>query len=268
MPCRTLAAAHPKPPRLRDAAEARRAPPGTAGLLLLACLCGTAAAQSNSVAMIESPAEKVGNPGVTQAGQPGAVQSGEALCIQTPSDPSLPINRCFPVDQAGRADLPWLGRYAVGGRQPRQIESDLALELSERLKGVPVQVRPAVRLGFLGAWARPGEHILPSEATLWDALLAAGGPAAGPATIQVLRGSEQMFQVNMTGSFPKQTQLAGVGIRSGDLFLLHPGAVPPQRSYWEILKEGLSVSFQVCAVVGSLLSTWVTIDYLKKTGAL
>jgi hypothetical protein len=190
------------------------------------------------------------------------------MCIQTPSDPSLPINRCFPVDQAGAVDLPWLGRYAVGGKLPRVIESSLSLELSEHLKGVPVRVRTAVRLGYLGAWARPGEHFLPTDATLWEALLAAGGPSAGMATVQVLRGSELMFQVNLAGSFPKETQLGNVGIRSGDLFLLHPGAIAPQRSTWEVIKEGLTVSAQVCAVMGSLLSTWLTWDYLKKNGAI
>jgi hypothetical protein len=236
--------------------------------LLLACAPPETAAHSSKVAMIEPAPGKQGNPQVTYGPQAGIVLAGEALCIQTPSDPSLPINHCFPVDKAGHADLPWLGRYAVGGRQPRQIEADLALELSERLRGVPVRVSPALRLGYLGAWARPGEHILPMDATLWDALLAAGGPSEGTAAIQVLRGSELLFQVNMAGTFAREAVLSNVGIRSGDLFLLHPGAVAPQRSTWDIIKESLAVSAQVCAVMGSLLSTWLTWDYLKKNGAI
>lgn len=208
-----------------------------------------------------------GNSGVTLDPPPGSLMAGEALCLRTPSEPSLPVNGCYAIDLAGHADLPWVGRIHLEGRNPAQAEGLLAVRMGERLRGTPLRVQPAYKLGFVGAWSRPGEHYLAHDATLWDAMLAAGGPAGTNGTVQIMRGGELMLQVSLMGAYPKQAILKGVGIRSGDLFLLMPAAAPPGKSPWDIFKETLSVSAQLAAVMGSLLSAWLTYDVLKKGGA-
>lgn len=205
---------------------------------------------------------------VTRDSSPDALVSGEALCLRTPADPSLPVNGCFAIDLAGNADLPWVGRVAVDGRNPLQVEAGLMADMGERLRGSPLKVKRAFRLGFVGSWARPGEHYLAQDATLWDALLAAGGPAGTYGTVQIMRGGDLMLQVSLMGAYPKEARLRGVGIRSGDLFLLMPIQGPPVKSSWEIIKESLAVSAQLAAVMGSLLSAWLTWDILKKGGAI
>lgn len=246
-----------------------------ATLALAACLSlapatvpAQPAAPGPKLAMIGPSQPPASNPPVTHAPAGSRITAGEAMCIGTPSDPALPINRCFAVDMAGYADLPWLGRFAVEGKQPTHLEAELFQKLTDRLKGQPLRVRPALRLGFIGTWARPGEHYVPADASLWDALLVAGGPGASAAPVQILRGGELLMQVSLAGAYPRQALLKGVGIRSGDLFLLTPVQVPPAKSSWDILKEGLAVSAQLCAVMGSLLSAWLTWDYLKKNGAI
>lgn len=219
-----------------------------------------------------APSPEYGSPPsnaeVTVDSAPGGLVAGEAMCVRTPSDPSLPVNGCYPIDQAGNVDLPWVGRIKVDGRTPTQMEGALVPQMSDRLRGAPLRVKPALRLGFVGVWARPGEHYLAQDATLWDALMVAGGPAGSNGTVQIMRSGELMLQVSLLGAYPKQALLKGVGIRSGDLFLLMPAPGPPSKTSWEIIKESLAISAQLAAVMGSLLSAWLTWDILKKGGAI
>lgn len=261
-------------PRPGDPCPRLGARRGRSPVFLAACLAlaSAAAAQpapaGSKLAMIGPSLPPPSNSVATPSPAGGGLLAGEALCIATASDPALPINRCFAVDLAGYADLPWLGRVSVEGRQPAHLEAELFQKLTDRLKGQPLRVKPALRLGFIGTWARPGEHYVPADASLWDALLVAGGPGTGTAPVQILRGGQLLMQVSLAGAYPREALLKGVGIRSGDLFLLAPAQAPSSKTSWDILKEGLAVSAQLCAVMGSLLSAWLTWDYLKKNGAI
>jgi hypothetical protein len=206
---------------------------------------------------------------VTPLLQPLRLASGEALRIQVPADSAAPLNGFYAIDLAGFADLPIVGRLQVGGRTPGEVETALSKSLGSRLRGTAPRVSGAVRLGFVGTWARPGDQFLPADASLWDALLAAGGPAPGSQGVaQIMRGSELLLQVNVLGDYTKQTTLRGVGIRSGDIFMLSPAFPPPQRTSWDVFKEGLSVTTQIMAVMGSLLSLWLTYDILRERNKL
>lgn len=206
---------------------------------------------------------------VTPFQQPLRLASGEALRIQVPADSAAPLNGFYAIDLAGFADLPIVGRMQVGGRTPGEVETALSKSLGSRLRGTAPRVSGAVRLGFVGTWARPGDQFLPADASLWDALLSAGGPAPGSQGVaQIMRGSELLLQVSVLGDYTKQTTLRGVGIRSGDIFMLSPAFPPPQRTSWDVFKEGLSVTTQIMAVMGSLLSLWLTYDILRERNKL
>jgi hypothetical protein len=200
---------------------------------------------------------------------PLRMTAGEAMRIQIVPDTASPLNRGYPIDQAGFADLPWLGRFQVQGMTPAEVESALSKRLKDKLKGSSLRAAPAMRLGFLGSWARPGEHYLSPDASIWEAVVTTGGPMVGGlGVVQIMRGSDLMMQVNLNNPFAKEATLGGTGIRSGDIFMM-PMAVPvPVKSKWESFKEGLTVSTQILAVMGSLLSTYLTYVVLSERGKL
>ena len=195
--------------------------------------------------------------------------AGEAMRILIVPDSASPLNRGFPIDGAGFADLPWIGRFQVQGLTPSEVESALVKRLKEKLKGASLRAFPAFRIGFLGSWARPGEHYLAPDASIWEAVLATGGPATGGlGVVQIMRGNDLMLQVNLNSPFAKEATLAGTGIRSGDLFVMPMSVPAPVKSAWDSFKEGLTVSTQVLAIMGSLLSTYLTYVVLTDRGKL
>ena len=200
---------------------------------------------------------------------PYRMMAGEAMRLLIAPDSASPLNGGFPIDQGGFAHLPWVGRFQVSGMTPAEVEAALLKRLKEKLKGASLRAFPAFRIGFLGSWARPGEHYLAPDASIWDAVISTGGPATGGlGVVQIMRGSDLMLQVNLNSPFAKEATLAGTGIRSGDLFVM-PMVVPvPVKSAWDSFKEGLMVSTQVLAIMGSLLSTYLTYVVLSDRGKL
>lgn len=251
--------------RLRQAALSALS--GLSGLLLPAFLPLLLSLLLSPAAIAAKPApgSAQGMRDIAAIPPPARLASGEALRIQVPADSAAPLNGFFAIDLSGFADLPIVGRMQVGGRTPGEVETALSKSLGARLRGAAPRVSGAMRLGFVGTWARPGDQFLPADASLWDALLAAGGPAPGSQGVaQIMRGNDLLVQVSVLGDYAKQTTLRGVGIRSGDIFMLSPAFPPPQRSTWDVFKEGLSVTTQIMAVMGSLLSLWLTYDILQE----
>jgi hypothetical protein len=200
---------------------------------------------------------------------PVRMQAGEAMRLQVIPDTASPLNGGYPIDRAGFADLPWLGRFQVEGMTPSELEEALSDRLRDQLKGAAVHAFPAMRIGFLGNWARPGEHYVSMDASIWEAVLTTGGPLGGGlGVVQVMRGNDLMMQVNLNNDFAKQATLGGAGIRSGDVFLMPMAIAPAAKSTWDSFKEGLTVSTQVLAVLGSLLSTYLTYVVLSDRGKL
>ena len=121
----------------------------------------------------------------------------------------------------------------------------------------------ALRIAFLGSWVRTGEVLLLPQATLWDAIMSIGGPIGGQlGVMQVIRGNETVLQVNLSQEIPRNTTLSGLGLRTGDVFILAPNYPPPTRNTWDMFREGLTVSLQVFALLGAVLSTYLTYTIL------
>ena len=120
-----------------------------------------------------------------------------------------------------------------------------------------------LRIAFLGSWVRTGEVLLLPQATLWDAIMSIGGPIGGQlGVMQVIRGNETVLQVNLSQEIPRNTTLSGLGLRTGDVFILAPNYPPPTRNTWDMFREGLTVSLQVFALLGAVLSTYLTYTIL------
>ena len=125
----------------------------------------------------------------------GDFQAGDRILVQIPGLQPPP-----PVQVAGqpavvsaaalqaRVDTFTVGRdrdvvLPVGGGSPislrgvlrSELQDHLGQELSQYLKYPTVRARPLLRVSVQGAVAKPGYYFVPSDVTLSDALMAAGG---------------------------------------------------------------------------------------------
>lgn len=174
--------------------------------------------------------------------------------------------------------VPALESSAAGTRTSENLVKEWARVLpaaeetaSSRNYGNQLDPRSrTMRLALLGHWAIPGEIRLSPRATLWDAFLAGGGAASGaPGWLQIMRGNALLMQVNLAEPHPRETSLASLGLKDGDILQVFPPAPPPAKpSGWNLFKEGLSVTVQVLAVCGSLLSTYLTYSVLHDQGKI
>jgi len=188
--------------------------------------------------------------------------SGEGMIIQVPLDTASVFNGSFPIDSAGYVHFPVLGREFVHGKSVAEVEEYLQKNAAPYLKDVHVSATPAIRVTLLGFWKNPGMYYIDAEATVWEAFRVAGGPA-GEVNIhkwRVMRGSTDL-SVPILDEFSKGSTMRAAGVKSGDIFVI---PVPnPASGFWYWFRETLSVTAEVAAVTATILTTYLTIEYLQ-----
>jgi protein involved in polysaccharide export with SLBB domain len=153
----------------------------------------------------------------------GDFQAGDRILLRVEGQQTL--SDTFTVNQDRELSLPIAGAVSLKGVLLSELEPYLTDQLGMFLKYPRVQARPLIRLSVQGAVARPGFYFVPPDASLSDALRAAGGTTRdakmNKAAIQregrdVWKG-QQLRRVLAEGRTLDQAS-----IQSGDEFLI-PG---------------------------------------------
>lgn len=104
------------------------------------------------------------------------------------------LSGLFPVDRSGQIQVPLIGAIRARGRTPAELSQDLTERyqlldpsISEVLASVAQYNSRSVT--FVGEVESPGTYGFREMPDLWEALLTAGGPAAGAdlARVQIVR---------------------------------------------------------------------------------
>lgn len=188
--------------------------------------------------------------------------AGAALTIEVPLDTAGLIKGGYPIDSAGYADLPVVGRVFVSGKTQDEVETYLAERLANYLKDTHIKVSPAYRITMLGHWARQGQYYVPPNTTVWETARLAGG-IAGERTIDdidVLRG-ESVTGIRFLEVYSKGSTLVNAGFKSGDIIVV---PVPRENTgTWYWIKESIGVTAQLAGVLTGFISLYIGYEVLK-----
>jgi protein involved in polysaccharide export with SLBB domain len=200
------------------------------------------------------------------AGLPTAPRSerfkaGEALILTSATDTGSFLDGGYPIDSAGYADLPILKRVQVHGRTQDELENFLSEKLSNHLRDVHLKAAPAIRLTLLGNFERQGLHYVDPKATLWEAVLQAGGMADERKLdeIHVRRGAGNV-DIDVWEQYSRGATVAAAGFRSGDVIVLPVSR--PDEGFWFYFRESLSATAQIATIASTVLTVYITYQLL------
>ena len=136
------------------------------------------------------------------------------------------------VDSEGRIFVPRVGSVTVGGVRYGDVQGVLARAVSREYRAFHI----AVSIGHLhgitvyltGFAATPGSYTISSLSTLVNAILAAGGPAAGGSfrRIEVRRGGRIISHFDLYDLLLRGDQSSDVVLQNGDVIYI--GAAGPE----------------------------------------
>jgi protein involved in polysaccharide export with SLBB domain len=185
------------------------------------------------------------------------VESGEPPADRSLAPAERPIEQqlsdTFSVAPDRSILLPAIGTISLAGVLHAELEAHLTRELGKFIRDPVVHARPLIRIGIVGAVARPGFYAIPADVVLSDALMVAGGPTpdAKVASLRIERAGERLWE----GDVLRQAVTDGrtldeMNLRAGDQFV-----VPSQNK---------TTGYEALRTVGILLSIPVTIYTLTK----
>ncbi len=155
------------------------------------------------------------------------------------------------VNPEGTVFIPNIGPVQLGGSTIEAARSRLQEKLSRIISGLGgpnpssfLEIRlgniRSIKVSMVGELSNPGTYTLPSFATAFNALYAAGGPNENGAfrNIQIYRDSKLVATVDIYEFLSKGNQSANINLQDNDVII-----VPPIESRVEIIgpvrREGL-----------------------------
>lgn len=154
----------------------------------------------------------------------GDFRTGDQVQLVVEGEEAL--SSTFTVAPGPRLLLPTVGEVSLRGVLRSELDAHLRGEVARVLRAPVVQSRSLVRVGVMGEVRTPGFYLLPVDALLSDALMAAGGPLpdAGLARMRVERGSRKVW----TGAAMQQALTDGrtldeLSLRAGDNIVVPEG---------------------------------------------
>lgn len=159
-------------------AEAIAQATAKSGLLVSRSELGVAATQAEIAATSGNPATRTQNAilasALRQRLRDGDFQVGDRILVTITSDA---VHRDTLVVRSGPT-LEISGPILVplAGVLRSEVKDRISTEVLKYVKAREVEATPLMRVGILGAVARPGFFAFPSDMTLSDAIMGAGGP--------------------------------------------------------------------------------------------
>jgi hypothetical protein len=106
----------------------------------------------------------------------GDFRAGDRIMVVI--EGQLAVNDTITVLEGARLPVPGFRAISLSGVLRSELESKLRTELTDVVRNATVTARPLIRLAVFGAVAQPGYLSVPSETTVDDLLMMAGGPTA------------------------------------------------------------------------------------------
>lgn len=144
-----------------------------------------AATQADVAAATGDPAKRAENAltaaAIRERLRDGDLQVGDRVIVTIRSDA---VHRDTVVVRSGRSlELLGIISVPVAGVLRSELQDRISAEVLKYVKAQQIEVTPLVRVGILGAVARPGYFAFASDIPLTDAIMGAGGPT-GSADVQ------------------------------------------------------------------------------------
>ena len=173
----------------------------------------TAAATRAEVAAAKGdPAQRAENAltaaAIRQRLRDGDLQVGDRVIVTIISDA---VHRDTVVVRSGRS-LELLGMIIVpvAGVLRSELQDRVSTEVLKYVKAQQIEVTPLMRVGILGAVARPGYFAFASDIPLTDAIMGAGGPTYPPTfNVRPCDGG-----IRSTGRLAKRARRSPAGLPS------------------------------------------------------
>ncbi|HEV8356483.1 MAG TPA: polysaccharide biosynthesis/export family protein [Gemmatimonadales bacterium] len=162
----------------------------------------------------------------------GDLKPGDQLILSVQGEKDL--TDTFTVSAGRFVTLPGVADVSLRGVLRSEVGDYLAKELRRYLKDPIVHVRTTVRLSVLGSVAKPGFYQMPSEATIGDAVMLAGGPTGtvDPAKTRVQRGGVEILgREAFSAALAAGRTLDQANLQAGDVILVG-GSRTPSRGNW------------------------------------
>lgn len=177
----------------------------------------------------------------------GDFQTGDQVQLVVEGEEAL--SSTFTVAPGPRLLLPTVGEVPLRGVLRAELNEHLRGQLARVLRDPVVQSRSLVRVGLMGEVRTPGFYLLPVDALLSDALMAAGGPLpeAELARMRVERGSDRVWEgAAMQQALTDGRTLDELNLRAGDNIV-----VPEEGSRaGALLRAATVIPGAVLAVIG------------------
>src|SRR5690242_19233056 len=156
-----------------------------------------AAAEAEAAAISGDPSQRSENAmraaAIRQRLTEGDLQIGDRVVVTVVSDA---VHRDTVVVRSERTlELPGMIVVPVAGVLRSELKERVSAQVLKYVKAQSVEVTPLMRVGVLGAVARPGYFAFPSDIPLTDAIMGAGGPTASAAVDRsIVRRRNQQYR--------------------------------------------------------------------------
>jgi protein involved in polysaccharide export with SLBB domain len=169
----------------------------TAAVLATRAELTAAATRAEGAATTGDPAQRTKNAmvaaAIRQRLRDGDLQVGDRVVVTIISDA---VHRDTVVVRSERTlELPGLILVPVAGVLRSELQERVSSEVLKYVKAQQIEVTPLMRVGILGAVARPGYFAFASDIPITDAIMGAGGPT-GTADIgrSIVRRQNQQYR--------------------------------------------------------------------------
>lgn len=142
--------------------------------------------------------------------------------------PVLASDLRLTIDSEGRIFVPQIGAVRVGGVRYADLREVIGREILRQYRGFELDVTVAhlgaVSIYVTGFVDRPGSFTVGSLSTLVNAVLAAGGPAAGGSfrSIQLMRGGQLVSDFDLYDLLLRGDRSGDVVVQNGDVIFVAP----------------------------------------------
>lgn len=171
----------------------------------------------------------------------GDLQIGDGVLLAVQGEPLL--SDTFVVNSARELTLPMVGQVPIRGVLYAEIEPYLTTAIGRQLRDPIVRARGFVRLSVTGSVAHPGIYLVPADALLSDAVMAAGGLTADSrmSDLTAQRGGVPVLAgPQMRTALSEGRTLAQMNLRSGDELMLPAHA--SLNPYYRVRLVGMLLS--------------------------
>jgi protein involved in polysaccharide export with SLBB domain len=191
------------------------------GLLVSRAELTAAATQAEAAATTGDPAKRAQNArlaaAIRQRLRDGDLQVGDRVVVTIISDA---VHRDTVVVRSERSlELPGMIIVPVAGVLRSELQEHVSTEVLKYVKAQRIDVTPLMRVGVLGAVARPGYFAFASDIPITDAIMGAGGPT-GTADVGrsiVRRQNQEYRSAGETGkAISSGLTLDQFGLSAGD----------------------------------------------------